>query len=148
VKQVLIFALAAWAVRAQTAAIDYSNLRERQVINGFRTAAVYLDDAGRPMGARFVQIRSGFTLDLLSIQSAPQGFIWVKTYPTSNMGEPHTQEHLLLGKGTRGRALGSIEPMSLVTSSAFTMQWMTCFHFYTAAARRSSSSISSACSRR
>jgi Zn-dependent M16 (insulinase) family peptidase len=133
VKQVLIFALAACAARAQTAAIDYSNLRERQVINGFRTAAVYLDDAGRAMGGRFIQIRSGFTLDLLRIQSAPQGFIWVKTYPTSNMGEPHTQEHLLLGKGTRGRALGSIEPMSLVTSSAFTMQWMTCFHFYTAA---------------
>jgi hypothetical protein len=133
VKHVLIFALAAWAARAQTAAIDYSNLRERQVINGFRAAAVYLNDAGRPMGARFIQIRSGFTLDLLSIQSAPQGFIWVKTYPTSNMGEPHTQEHLLLGKGTRGRALGSIEPMSLVASSAFTMQWMTCFHFYTAA---------------
>jgi Zn-dependent M16 (insulinase) family peptidase len=133
VKQVLILVLAACAARAQTAAIDYSNLRERQVINGFRTAAVYLDDAGRPMGARFTQIRSGFTLDLLSIQSAPQGFIWVKTYPTSNMGEPHTQEHLLLGKGTRGRALGSIETMSLVTSSAFTMQWMTCFHFFTAA---------------
>jgi Zn-dependent M16 (insulinase) family peptidase len=125
-------ALAILAARAQTTAIDYSNLRERQVINGFRTAAVYLDDTGRPMGARFIQIRSGFTLDLLTIQSVPQGFLWVKTYPTSNMGEPHTEEHLLLGKGTRGRALGSLEPMSLVTSSAFTTQWMTCFHFSTA----------------
>jgi len=34
------------------------------------------------------------------------------------MGEPHTQEHLFLGKGNKGRALGSQEPMSLVSSSA------------------------------
>jgi Zn-dependent M16 (insulinase) family peptidase len=121
------------AAAAQTPEVTYSNLMEGQTVNGFRAVAVYLDDGGRPMGARFRQIRSGFTLDLLSIESAPQAFLWVTTYPTSNMGEPHTQEHLLLGKGNRGRALGSQEPMSLVTSSAFTMQWMTCFHFYTAA---------------
>lgn len=132
-KHFLFLPLVLTAVWAQPPAIGYSNLSERQVINGFRTAAVYLDDAGRPMGARFIQVRSGFTLDLLGIQSVPQAFLWVTTYPTSNMGEPHTQEHLLLGKGTRGRALGSQEPMSLVTSSAYTMQWMTCFHFYTAA---------------
>ncbi|MBV9504621.1 MAG: hypothetical protein JO323_06395 [Acidobacteriia bacterium] len=118
---------------AQQPEISFANLMENQVVNGFRAVAVYADDAGRPMGARFRQVRSGFTLDLLSIQSVPQAFIWVTTYPTSNMGEPHTQEHLLLGKGTRGRALGSQEPMSLVNSSAFTMQWMTCYHFYTAA---------------
>jgi Zn-dependent M16 (insulinase) family peptidase len=121
---------AGWAQRRQ---ITYADLSEGQVINGFRAVAVYLDDAGRPMGARFKQVRSGFTLDLLGIQSVPQAFIWVTTYPTSNMGEPHTQEHLLLGKGNKGRALGSQEPMSLVSSSAFTMQWMTCFDFYTAA---------------
>ena len=63
----------------------------------------------------------------------PQAFIWVTTFPTSNMGEPHTQEHLLLGKGNKGRALGSQEPMSLVSSSAFTEQWMTCYHFYASA---------------
>jgi Zn-dependent M16 (insulinase) family peptidase len=121
---------AGWAQRRP---ITYADLSEGQVINGFRAVAVYLDDAGRPMGARFKQVRSGFTLDLLGIQSVPQAFIWVTTYPTSNMGEPHTQEHLLLGKGNKGRALGSQEPMSLVSSSAFTMQWMTCFDFYTAA---------------
>ncbi|HEV3333354.1 MAG TPA: hypothetical protein VG096_20350 [Bryobacteraceae bacterium] len=121
---------AAWAQRTEA---TYATLSEGQVINGFRAVAVYLDDAGHPMGARFRQVRSGFTLDLLGIQSVPQAFIWVTTYPTSNMGEPHTQEHLLLGKGNRGRALGSTEPMSLVNSSAYTMQWMTCYHFYTSA---------------
>ncbi len=49
------------------------------------------------------------------------------------MGEPHTQEHLLLGKGNKGRELGSQETMSLATSTAFTMQWRTCYSFYTSA---------------
>ena len=126
----IVLLCAAWAQQTEH---TYATLFEGQVINGFRTVAVYLDDSGQPMGARFRQVRSGFTLDLLGIQSVPQAFIWVTTYPTSNMGEPHTQEHLLLGKGTRGRALGSEEMMSLVNSSAYTMQWMTCYHFYTSA---------------
>jgi Zn-dependent M16 (insulinase) family peptidase len=49
------------------------------------------------------------------------------------MGEPHTQEHLLLGKGDRGRKLGSSEAMSLAESSAFTAQWRTAYHFHTVA---------------
>ena len=127
----LAFLFLLYGAWAQSPEPDFSNLSEGQVINGFRASAVYLDDAGKPMGARFRQVRSGFTLDLLRIQSVPQGFVWVTTYPTSNMGEPHTQEHLLLGKGNRGRALASLEPMELVESSAFTSQWTTCFHFYT-----------------
>jgi Zn-dependent M16 (insulinase) family peptidase len=113
--------------------ISYDSLKEGQVLSGFRASAVYLDDAGHAMGGRFHHERTNFTLDLLQIQSAPQAFIWVTTFPTSNMGEPHTQEHLLLGKGNKGRELGSQEGMSLVTSTAFTMQWRTCFSFYTAA---------------
>jgi hypothetical protein len=49
------------------------------------------------------------------------------------MGEPHTQEHLLLGKGNKGRAVTSHEPMSLSNSTAFTDQWRTCYSFYTSA---------------
>jgi Zn-dependent M16 (insulinase) family peptidase len=131
-KYFLLFAFTL-TMLAQQRETSYSSLSEGQVLNGFRTVAVYLDDSGRAIGSRFVHSRSGFTLDLLQIQSVPQAFIWVNTYPTSNMGEPHTQEHLLLGKGNKGRALGSSEPMELVTSSAFTDQWRTCFDFYTAA---------------
>src|SRR6266481_713406 len=112
---------------------SYANLTEGQTISGFKTVAVYLDDSDHPLGARFRHERTGFTLDLLQIQSVPQGFIWVTTYPTSNMGEPHTQEHLLLGKGNKGRSLGSEEGMSLVASNAFTQQWMTCYDFYSPA---------------
>jgi Zn-dependent M16 (insulinase) family peptidase len=124
-------------VFAQQRPADYSNLSEGQTIVGFKATAVYLDDSDRAIGARFQHLRSGFTLDLLQIQTVPQTFIWATTYPTSDMGEPHTQEHLLLGKGNKGRQLASLESMALINSSAFTMQWRTCYHFYAPAGTES-----------
>jgi len=113
--------------------MNYGTLSEGQTIQGFRASAVYYNDTDQPMGARFIHQKSGFTLDLLEIQSVPQAFVWVTTYPTSDMGEPHTQEHLLLGKGNKGRSVASHEPMSLAGSTAYTEQWRTCYHFYTSA---------------
>src|SRR5580698_1178809 len=129
----LMLLLAGGTLSSQQPELSFGNLAEGQSLSGFKTVAVYLDDSDRAMGARFRHERSGFTLDLLQIQSVPQAFIWVTTYPTSNMGEPHTQEHLLLGKGNKGRNLGSQETMSLASSTAFTMQWRTCYTFYTSA---------------
>src|SRR5689334_1937230 len=93
--------------------ITFSDLSAGQQLNGFRATAVYLSGEGTPIGGRFIHERTGFTLDLLQIQSVPQGFIWVNSFPSSDMGEPHTQEHLLLGKGNKGRAVASEEDMSL-----------------------------------
>jgi Zn-dependent M16 (insulinase) family peptidase len=118
---------------AAPAPVDLESLAENQVVRGFRAAAVYLDGNDAAIGARFVHQATGFVLDYLRIESAPQGFLWVGTFPTSDRGEPHTQEHLLLGKGNRGRLFGSVEAMSLADSSAFTMQWRTCYHFHTVA---------------
>ena len=118
---------------ALAAPATFATLKQGQAVRGFRAAAVYLGDTDRPMGARFIHRKTGFTLDVLEIQSVPQGFIWVTTFPTSDMGEPHTQEHLLLGKGNKGRAVATLEPMALAHSSAFTMQWRTCYSFYTPA---------------
>ncbi|HEX8558564.1 MAG TPA: hypothetical protein VF668_10695 [Pyrinomonadaceae bacterium] len=115
------------------AAVAFDSLSEGKVVNGFRAEAVYLDDSDRPFGARFRHARTGFTLDFLQIQSVPQVFAWVNSFPTSEMGEPHTQEHLLLGKGNVGRAHAGLESMSLAGSSAFTQQWRTAYHFHTAA---------------
>ena len=109
------------------------DLKEGQVINGFKTEALYLNDSDKPFGARFRHVRTGFTLDFLQIQSVPQVFAWVNSFPTSDRGEPHTQEHLLLGKGNVGRAHSGLEGMSLASSSAFTQQWRTAYHFHTAA---------------
>jgi Zn-dependent M16 (insulinase) family peptidase len=108
-------------------------LTEGGKVRGFTAQAVYLDDADKPLGARFIHDATGFTFDYLRIETAPQGFLWVNSFPTGDMGEPHTQEHLLLGKGDRGRKLGSSESMSLAESSAFTAQWRTAYHFHTVA---------------
>ena len=113
--------------------ISLDSLKEGSKANGFRAEAVYLNDSDKPFGARLRHERTGFTFDYLELQSVPQAFLWVNSYPTSDMGEPHTQEHLLLGKGNRGRAHSSLEGMTLVGSSAFTQQWRTAYHLHTGA---------------
>ncbi|MDB4958978.1 MAG: hypothetical protein JWO36_6547 [Myxococcales bacterium] len=118
---------------AAPADVTLDQLAEGTKTKGFTAAAIYLDDADKPVGGRFIHDKTGFVFDYLRIESAPQGFIWVTTFPTSDKGEPHTQEHLLLGKGDRGRKLGSSEAMSLAESSAFTAQWRTAYHFHTVA---------------
>jgi hypothetical protein len=112
---------------------SFDALAEGQHLAGFRTAAVYLGAGEAPFGARFVHAASGFTLDLLEIQSVPQTMVCLMTYPTSDMGEPHTQEHLLVGKGNRGRQVASSEAMALVESTAFVNQSRTCYAFNTIA---------------
>lgn len=113
--------------------VSFDSLREGDVVEGFRAEAVYLNDSDKPFGARLRHAKTGFTLDFLEIQSVPQVFAWVNSFPTSDQGEPHTQEHLLLGKGNKGRAHSGLEDMSLAGSNAFTQQWRTCYHFHTAA---------------
>ncbi|GAB4327276.1 MAG: hypothetical protein Kow0074_22530 [Candidatus Zixiibacteriota bacterium] len=109
------------------------NLAPNARIADFRVETVYENDAGVAMGARFRHVPSNFVLDLLRIQSVPQAFMWVNSPPPSDQGEPHTCEHLLLGKGTKGRYVASLEDMSLGNSSAFTMQLQTCYHYHTEA---------------
>ncbi len=119
---------------AQTAAkIRFDALTPGQLVSGFRTEAVYLNDSDQPFGARFRHARTGFTLDFLEMQSVPQALMWVNSFPTSDRGEPHTQEHLLLGKGNIGRSHSGLETMSLAGSTAFTMQWRTVYQLHTAA---------------
>jgi len=113
--------------------IRLDKLKKDDLVDGFRVAAIYLNDADQPIGGRFVHRRSGFTLDLLQIESVPQGYTWVNSIPVSDQGEPHTQEHLLLGKGTKGRAFASLDTMWLSGSTAFTQQWRTNYPFNTAA---------------
>jgi Zn-dependent M16 (insulinase) family peptidase len=111
----------------------FADVTPQTTSHGFRAAAVYLNDAGQPFGARFIHQKSGFTLDLIQVQSVPQSFIWVNSFPVSDQGEPHTQEHLLLGKGNSGRAYSASLNMTLTEMNAFTMQWRTCYNFNTKA---------------
>jgi Zn-dependent M16 (insulinase) family peptidase len=111
----------------------FSDVTERTAAHGFRAAAVYLNDADQPFGARFVHQKTGFTLDLIQLQSVPQAFAWVNSFPVSDKGEPHTQEHLLMGKGNVGRAFAASQTMTLTEATAFTKQWRTCYNFDTRA---------------
>jgi Zn-dependent M16 (insulinase) family peptidase len=111
----------------------FSDITERTVAHGFRATAVYLNDADQPFGARFTHQKTGFTLDLIEVQSVPQAFTWVNSFPVSSKGEPHTQEHLLMNKGNVGRAFAASQTMTLTEATAFTMQWRTCYSFNTQA---------------
>jgi len=110
----------------------YAALTKGQIVHGFRTDAVYLDATDKPIGGHFIHLRTGFTLDLLQIQSVPQAAIYTNTLTVSDMGEPHTQEHLLIGKGNKGRNINVIQNMSLTQSNASTNQTFTNYQFNTA----------------
>lgn len=118
---------------AQAKTVSFASLSKGQKVNGFLTESVYLNDADQPFGARLIHERTGFTLDLLQIQSVPQSFLWVNTYTVSDMGEPHTQEHLLIGKGNKGRNVNSTEEMSMGQSNASTYQAFTNYQMNTSA---------------
>ena len=124
----VVLALFMSTISITAAPAQLSALKKGDVVEGFRTDAIYLGSDGSPLGARFTHRRSGFTLDYLQIESVPQGFTWVNSIPTGDQGEPHTQEHLLLGKGTTGRAFAGLDTMWLSGSTAFTMQWRTAYH--------------------
>eukprot|EP01012_Entosiphon_sulcatum_P010014 TRINITY_DN15786_c0_g1_i1.p1 TRINITY_DN15786_c0_g1~~TRINITY_DN15786_c0_g1_i1.p1 ORF type:complete len:1249 (-),score=173.48 TRINITY_DN15786_c0_g1_i1:6-3752(-) len=98
--------------------------------HGWRAETRYVDGISGPRaGYRLTHTISGFTLDLLLVQSAPQGLLWVNTLPVSDKGEPHTLEHLLIGKGTKGARLSALETTLMVDSSAFTENTRTVYHF-------------------
>ena len=132
----LLFALVATQLPptlAQTSeANPYAVLTKGLVVHGFRTDAVYLDATDKPFGGHFIHVRTGFTLDLLQIQSVPQAVIYANTFTVSDMGEPHTQEHLLIGKGNKGRNINVLQNMSLTQSNASTNQTFTSYQFNTA----------------
>jgi Zn-dependent M16 (insulinase) family peptidase len=111
----------------------FESLRQGEKINGFTVANLYDNATGKAIGARFISDKYSFVIDLFYIQSVPQAFFWVKTIPETDRGEPHTLEHLVLGKGIRGRTTRALEDMSLASSSALTFSLSTSYTFYTLA---------------
>ena len=134
-KKLVLILLVLLAISATTGAVDnyFDQLQPDQKIHGFTTTNVYENGSGDAMGARFISDAHGFIIDLMQIESVPQAFYWIKTSPTSSKGEAHACEHLLLGKGNRGRYVAVLEDMSLGNSSAYTAQLRTCYHFNTTA---------------
>ena len=79
-------------------------------VGSFEQVARYTDDEGGAVGGRYVHRGTGLAAVVLRIESVPQVFIHVGTPPNSDRGEPHTQVHLLLGKGTKEEEEGPKGP--------------------------------------
>src|SRR5262245_37253207 len=107
-------------------------LRPGEPLHGFTAQALFAGLAGSPMGARFVH-RTGATVDVLFFASVPQVSIKVPSVPVSDRGEPHTLEHLVLGKGASGKYLEMLLDMRLALSSAGTDVPYTTYQFRSAA---------------
>ncbi|MFA7331939.1 MAG: hypothetical protein WC326_12795 [Candidatus Delongbacteria bacterium] len=118
-------------IAARAAASPLDRFQEQGELHGFACRHLYLDSQGRTAGACLVH-ESGFTVDLLPLETAPQAFVWIATPVSGHQGEPHTLEHLLLGKGRRGLSVANAEEFRLSSSTAFTGQLETCYHFSTA----------------
>jgi Zn-dependent M16 (insulinase) family peptidase len=114
-----------------------SSLQEGDQVLSFRAAAVYLNDTNEIAGARFVHEPTLMPVDILLFDSVPQAMIWIETPPNSNRGEPHAGEHLVLGKGKKGKLFSLMLDMSMGSNSASTYRDKTIYHFYTAGGRQS-----------
>ncbi|MFA5141035.1 MAG: hypothetical protein WC728_17545 [Elusimicrobiota bacterium] len=111
---------------------ELASLDPSSVVGGYRVLAVYVDTEGKAMGAR-LRHPNGMTVDLLRCASVPQVSVNFGTLPKSDKGEPHTQEHLVLGKGKVGKFLNSLMSMSLAEHTAATYTDLTNYQFHTAA---------------
>src|SRR4051794_23334554 len=109
----LLFAAALGTCSSAAEPAAFGDVNEQTSSHGFRAVSVYLNGADQPFGARFTHQKSGFTLDLIQVQSVPQAFTWVNSFPVSDKGEPHAQEHLLVGKGNMGRSFAASQSMTL-----------------------------------
>lgn len=96
--------------------------------HGFLAEHVYLAAGGQIGGWHLVH-ESGVKLDLIPMDTAPQAFVSIGTHPVGDGGEPHTLEHLLLGKGRKGFSVAGREAFRLIESSAYTDQLKTVYHF-------------------
>jgi Zn-dependent M16 (insulinase) family peptidase len=106
---------------------DLSTLKQNETLGSLRVTNLYADSHGRIIGGKFLDIRSGAPLYLLQIETVPQTFMWVDTPADSNAGVAHALEHLLGGKGTKGRYVSLLNEMRLGRSAAATTDD---FNFY------------------
>ena len=97
-----------------------SNLKENQQLADFRVKNLYADAQGQIVGAKFLHIPTAAPVFLLRIETVPQVFMWIDTPVDSDKGLPHALEHLLAGKGTKGRFFTLLRDMRLSQSAPAT----------------------------
>jgi Zn-dependent M16 (insulinase) family peptidase len=105
--------LLAILISFQALAQNLSALKKDQSIGDLRVSNLYADADGTIVGIKFRHVPTGAPIYLLQIETVPQAFIWVDAPDSSNRGLAHSLEHLLAGKGTKGRYLTSLTDMRL-----------------------------------
>lgn len=106
---------------------DLTGLRKNQTIADFHVANLFIDVSGKVVGARFLHDGTGAPVFLLQIETVPQVFMWVDAPADSGKGLPHSLEHLLAGKGIKGRYASLLRDMRLSQTAAATSRD---FNFY------------------
>ena len=117
--------------RGRAAQMSPALFRIGQVKAGFRVVAHYTNHTGEVVGLRLTHVATGLPVHFLWMDTAPQAAIMIRTYPDADDGAAHALEHLLLGKGTTGRALQTLADMRLGGITAGTAERYTWYHFYT-----------------
>ncbi len=112
---------------------DLSALERDQTLAEFRVANLYSDAQGKIMGVKLWHIPTGAPVFLLQIETLPQAFMWIDTPDNSNRGLAHSLEHLLAGKGTKGRYCKLLGEMRLSQSAANTVDDFNYYGFSSAA---------------
>src|SRR5579859_8114905 len=99
---------------------ELSRLKNGQRLAGLRLQHLYSDSNGKIVGAKFVHAATGAPVFLLQLQTVPQVLTWVETPTDSNQGLPHSLEHLIVAKGSKGHYLQLVQQMHLNVSGAAT----------------------------
>src|SRR5258708_21732881 len=108
---------------------DLSSLKRDQELLDFRVANLYCDSKGQIVGAKFWHEPTGAPIFFFQSDGVPQVFIWVDTPAESEEGLAHALEHLLVGKGTKGRYSSLLKEMRLSQSTAATAQGYNYYSF-------------------
>lgn len=108
----------------------FRSLAEGDQFSGFAAKCVYLNHKGNPFGARFIH-ETGLPLDILYFSSVPQFSLYFNTLPSGDKGEPHALEHIVLGKGRKGKYFSTLMEMSLGEHTAATYPELTTYQFNT-----------------
>ncbi len=108
---------------------DLAALKKDQALSDFRVANLYSDSDGRIVALKVVHVPTGAPVFFLQLETVPQVLTWVDSPVDSNRGLPHSLEHLLVVKGTKGRYLNLLRDMRLSQSGAATFPDTVCYGF-------------------
>ena len=102
------------------ASSDIGSLKVGQSIGNLRVSHLYENSSKQVMGAKLEDSRTGAPIYFFTIETAPQAFMWVDCPAGSETGLAHSIEHLVTGKGTKGRRLRALTQMRLSRSASAT----------------------------